>query len=121
MNERRRAKLGGGRSELSAAEGGTTSGRRPMKTLLVDRRDGIVTVTMNRPQKKNAVTTTMTDELIAVFREVARSQEDRVLVLTGAGGDFSSGADLTDSASLTASGLVYMRRISELALALHAI
>jgi TetR/AcrR family transcriptional regulator, cholesterol catabolism regulator len=30
MNERRRAKLDGGRSELSAAEGGTTSGRRPM-------------------------------------------------------------------------------------------
>src|SRR3954466_1724085 len=31
MNEQRRAKLGGGRSGLSAAEGGTTSGRRPMK------------------------------------------------------------------------------------------
>src|SRR5947207_2924469 len=30
MSERRRAKLGGGRSELSAAEGGTSSGRRPM-------------------------------------------------------------------------------------------
>jgi cell division protein FtsB len=31
MNDRRRAKLDGGRSELSAAEGGTTSGRRPMR------------------------------------------------------------------------------------------
>jgi 2-(1,2-epoxy-1,2-dihydrophenyl)acetyl-CoA isomerase len=92
-----------------------------METLLVDRADGVVTVTMNRPRKKNAVTATMTDELTSVFREVARSQDDRVLVLTGAGGDFSSGADLTDSASLTASGLFYMRRISELALALHAV
>jgi 2-(1,2-epoxy-1,2-dihydrophenyl)acetyl-CoA isomerase len=92
-----------------------------METLLVERRDGIVTVTMNRPEKKNAVTATMTEDLTSVFREVARSQEDRVLVLTGAGGDFSSGADLTDSASLSGSGLSYMRRISELALALHAI
>jgi 2-(1,2-epoxy-1,2-dihydrophenyl)acetyl-CoA isomerase len=92
-----------------------------METLVVERQDGVVTVTMNRPEKKNAVTGAMTDELIAVFREVARSTDDRVLVLTGAGGDFSSGADLTDSAALTASGLYYMRRISDLALALHAV
>ena len=92
-----------------------------METLVVERRDGVVTVSMNRPQKKNAVTATMTDELTSVFREVAKSTEDRVMVLTGAGGDFSSGADLTDSAELTASSLWYMRRISDLALALHEI
>jgi 2-(1,2-epoxy-1,2-dihydrophenyl)acetyl-CoA isomerase len=63
----------------------------------------------------------MTEELTSVFREVATSTEDRVMVLTGAGGDFSSGADLTDSAELTASSLWYMRRISDLALALHEI
>src|SRR5438270_12126242 len=93
-----------------------------METLVVERHDGVVTVTMNRPQKKNAVTGTMTLELTSVFREVALSREDRVLVLTGAGGDFSSGADLPDSAGqLTCSGLYYMRRISDLALALHAV
>src|SRR3954469_1659800 len=95
---------------------------RSVDTLVVERHDGVVTVTMNRPQKKNAVTGQMTSELTAVFREVALSREDRVLVLTGAGGDFSSGADLTDSASeLTGSGMYYMRRISDLALALHAV
>src|SRR5437763_10837735 len=92
-----------------------------METLVVERQDGVVTVTMNRPEKKNAVTGTMTDELTSVFRDVARSPEDRVLVLTGAGGDFSSGADLTDSSALTGSGLFYMRRVGELALALHAV
>jgi enoyl-CoA hydratase/carnithine racemase len=93
-----------------------------METLVVERHDGVVTVTMNRPQKKNAVTGAMTDELVSVFRDVARSTDDRVLVLTGAGGDFSSGADLTDSAGeLTRSGLYYMRRISDLALALHQV
>ena len=54
-----------------------------METLVVERQGGVVTVTMNRPEKKNAVTGAMTDELIAVFREVARSTDDRVLVLTG--------------------------------------
>src|SRR5437763_12489023 len=91
-----------------------------METLVVERQDGVVTVTMNRPEKKNAVTGTMTDELTSVFRDVARSPEDRVLVLTGAGGDFSSGADLTDSSALTGSGLFYMRRVGELARALPA-
>ena len=90
-----------------------------METLVVDRRDGVVTVSMNRPQKKNAVTPAMTEELTSVFREVARSTEDRVMVLTGEGGDFSSGADLTPSTELTASSMYYMRRISDLALALH--
>jgi len=92
-----------------------------METLVVERRDGVVTVTMSRPQKKNAVTGTMTDELTSVFRDVARSTADRVLVLTSAGGDFSSGADLTDSSGLTESGLYYMHRISDLALALHQV
>src|SRR5438270_13327620 len=93
-----------------------------MESLVVERQHGVVTVTMNRPQKKNAVTGAMTDELTSVFRDVARSRDDRVLVLTGAGGDFSSGADLTDSAGeLTGSGLYYMRRHSDLALALHAV
>src|SRR5437868_1351297 len=76
---------------------------RPMETLVVERRDGVVTVTMNRPQKKNAVTGTMTAELTSVFREVALSREDRVLVLTGAGGDFS---EVRSAAGAAAAGLV---------------
>ena len=41
------------------------------ETLLVDRRDGVVIATMNRPHRKNAVTATMMEELIAVITEVA--------------------------------------------------
>jgi enoyl-CoA hydratase/carnithine racemase len=67
-----------------------------METLLVTRDDhGVVTVTMNRPEKKNAMSTTMVRELTEVFDEVAISRDDRVLVLTGAGDAFTSGADLT--------------------------
>lgn len=67
-----------------------------METLLLDRDEhGVVTVTFNRPEKKNAINTTMWRELVQVFDEVEANREDRVLVLTGAGDAFTSGADLT--------------------------
>ena len=62
--------------------------------LLVDRADGIVTVTLNRPRRKNAVPSDMWDELAETFREIAVRRDDRVVVVTGAEGDFCSGADL---------------------------
>lgn len=54
------------------------------ETLLVTRDSGIVTVTMNRPSKKNAANATMWAELLAVFREVGNNEQDRAMVLTGA-------------------------------------
>jgi 2-(1,2-epoxy-1,2-dihydrophenyl)acetyl-CoA isomerase len=83
----------------------------------------VVTVTMNRPEKKNAANPTMLTELREVFEQVERKQSDRVMVLTGAGGEFCSGADLSDPDAPTTStkvhGLVRMRRLGDLALALH--
>jgi 2-(1,2-epoxy-1,2-dihydrophenyl)acetyl-CoA isomerase len=68
-----------------------------MDPVLVDRDEGVVTVTLNRPEKKNAVDAVMVRELRAVLEDVAASATDRVLVLTGAGSAFCSGADLTDA------------------------
>ncbi len=66
------------------------------ETIIVERSDdGVVTVTMNRPHRKNAADSVMWDELLAVFREIDASSTDRVLVLTGANGDFCSGADVS--------------------------
>jgi enoyl-CoA hydratase/carnithine racemase len=65
-----------------------------MKTLIVDRADGVVHLTLNRPEKKNAINGPMWRELIDVFDEVADTPSDRVLVITGAGDGFCSGADL---------------------------
>jgi enoyl-CoA hydratase/carnithine racemase len=96
-----------------------------METLLVDRSDGVVTVTLNRPEKKNAVNGRMWRELIEVFDEVADSRSDRVLVLTGAGDGFCSGADLTDPDSGgnfrggTGGALAQMRVVGRCALRLH--
>jgi 2-(1,2-epoxy-1,2-dihydrophenyl)acetyl-CoA isomerase len=65
-----------------------------MADTLVDRKDGLVTLTFNRPDKKNAINAPIWADLDQVLREVAANPEDRALVLRGAGGNFSSGADL---------------------------
>ncbi len=90
-----------------------------METLLIDRTDGIVTVTLNRSEKRNAANNEMWAELLDTFREVASNPDDRVLVVTGAGGAFCSGADLTSLSGMTESGLARMRRIHRTAAALH--
>ena len=55
-------------------------------TTIVEREDGLVTVTLNRPQRKNAISATMWNELDEILREVEVNPGDRALVLTGRGG-----------------------------------
>lgn len=93
-----------------------------METLIVERRHGVVTVTMNRPQRKNAANEAMALELREVFESVQQSAEDRALVLTGAEGSFCSGADLSDPKGLATGddpSPTRMRRITDMVLALH--
>jgi enoyl-CoA hydratase len=56
--------------------------------------NGIATVTLNRPDKKNAVGPRMHAELALIFRELERDPAVRVVVLTGSGSAFSAGGDL---------------------------
>jgi 2-(1,2-epoxy-1,2-dihydrophenyl)acetyl-CoA isomerase len=65
---------------------------------LVERSGGLVTVTFNRPHKKNALTAANYADLAEVLDEVAVNPDDRALLLTGAGGNFSAGADLSGGA-----------------------
>jgi 2-(1,2-epoxy-1,2-dihydrophenyl)acetyl-CoA isomerase len=94
-------------------------------TLLVDRTDGVLTVTMNRPERKNAANGTMWRELGSAFEDVAVDREVRVMVLTGAAGAFCSGADLSDPSDMAGRPgdpfLVQMRALGDLALRLHRI
>ena len=70
-----------------------------MSDTLIERENGIVTVTFNRPEKKNALGGANWADLERVTTEVMANRADRVLVLKGAGGDFSSGADLSGGLS----------------------
>src|SRR6202161_1391786 len=63
-------------------------------TIIVERDSGVVTVTLNRPERKNAANGAMWQELYATVQEVGRRGDDRVLVVTGAGDTFCSGADI---------------------------
>ncbi len=95
-----------------------------METIEVARTDrGVVTITLNRPERKNAINGAMWDELLAAFREIAGRPGDRVLVLTGAGGAFCSGADLTpgsvEGGQQAQHQLARMRDVGDVVLALH--
>jgi enoyl-CoA hydratase/carnithine racemase len=93
-----------------------------METLRVDRApNGVVTLTLNRPEKKNAMNAAMFNELLAAFREVNGSASDRVLVITWAGDAFCSGADLSDRGQDTRHPLVRLHWVADIALALHRI
>ena len=93
------------------------------ETIIVERADGIVSVTLNRPERKNAGNGKMWQELYDVFGEVAQRRDDRVLVLTGAGGAFCSGADIADPSGVSGDPedphLVRMRTFGRVMLALH--
>ncbi len=94
-----------------------------LETLIVERAGAVVTVTMNRPARKNAANGTMWRELLDTFDEVATDRHDRVMVLTGAGDAFCSGADLGDASNVAGRPgdpfLVQMRALGDVALRLH--
>lgn len=87
----------------------------------MQRSDGVVTITLDRPEVKNAIDGTMWGELLATFRAIYDEPEDRAVVLTGAGGAFCSGADVRTMGSSVEerSALAAMREVSDVALALH--
>jgi enoyl-CoA hydratase/carnithine racemase len=59
----------------------------------------IAVVTLNRPDEMNAVTPTMRRELIGLFEDADRNDSVRAIVVTGAGGAFCAGADLSSGGS----------------------
>jgi enoyl-CoA hydratase/carnithine racemase len=90
--------------------------------LIVERADGVVRATLNRPERKNALNYQLFDDLAALFEQVETSDEDRALVLRGLPGAFSSGMDLSDRGAEGApapGSRAAMDRIHLTALALH--
>jgi enoyl-CoA hydratase/carnithine racemase len=91
-----------------------------VEELLLERSDdGVVTLTLNRPRRRNAIPASLWDPLRDVFEGLARDLDARVLVITGAGGHFCSGADLADERALPSHPLHGMTPVNAAALALH--
>jgi 2-(1,2-epoxy-1,2-dihydrophenyl)acetyl-CoA isomerase len=62
--------------------------------------NGIATITLNRPEKLNAFTGTMREDLLAALRSCEREDAARAVVITGAGRAFCAGGDVESMASL---------------------
>jgi len=62
--------------------------------VLIDVADGVMSVTLNRPDRLNAFNPAMRDALIEAYAEAGRNDDVRVVILTGAGRAFCAGADL---------------------------
>ena len=74
------------------------------ETLLVDTAAGVTRITLNRPDKLNALSMKLLGELHQAVKHAAQDNNCRCLLLTGAGRGFSAGADLTDPANMPKPG-----------------
>ena len=68
--------------------------------ILYDVADGVCTITMNRPEKKNAMSFAMLSDFIAAFARAGEDDDARVVVLKGTDGAFCAGTDLSDLSSI---------------------
>ena len=66
------------------------------QTVKVDVEEGIAWVTLNRPEKRNAMSPTLNREMVDVLEVLEQDAEARVLVLTGAGESWTAGMDLKE-------------------------
>lgn len=71
--------------------------------VMLDKSENIATLTLNRPEQLNTYTPAMLVELGDAIREIARDNEVRALIVTGAGRAFCAGADLKESQAAKAS------------------
>jgi len=65
------------------------------KTMLIDKADGVMTITLNRPEKLNAFTMQMARDWFEVLDEADGDDDVRAIIVTGAGRGFCAGADLS--------------------------
>ncbi len=66
------------------------------KCVTVELDDGIAWIALNRPEKRNAMSPDLNDEMVRVLDTLEIDQRVKVLVLTGTGGSFSAGMDLRE-------------------------
>src|SRR3990170_9137367 len=74
------------------------------ETILVRRADAALVITMNRPERRNAINSKMMDELVAALRGGEGDDEVRAGIITGGSEFFSAGADLKEAGERRTAG-----------------
>jgi isohexenylglutaconyl-CoA hydratase len=82
------------------------------QTLLLERHNGVLHITLNRPDSRNAMSLQMVAELRAVLAAVRDDRQVRALVIGGADGHFCAGADIKDMANARAQGQTAYRELN---------
>lgn len=82
-----------------------------MEAIRLDLAQGVATLTLNRPQAKNAIDMTMRDELAQAVLQVRDDPAVKALVLTGAGGAFCAGGDLRNIGATQADNESWRQRM----------
>ena len=68
-----------------------------MKTIILDREGGVLWLRLNRPHARNGIDAELRDELSAALTAADRDRDNRAIVITSAGADFCTGADLASA------------------------
>jgi enoyl-CoA hydratase/carnithine racemase len=92
-----------------------------MTDLLIENRGGVRILTMNRPDKRNALNLALTQALIEALRAADADDSVRSLVLTGTGPGFCAGADLSEFKDLTPDKAHLVEQRAELTMTLHGL
>ena len=71
--------------------------------ICVEHKGALITVTIDRPEKKNALTHGMWRQLRVIFEELSTDDSARAVILTGSGGSFCAGADISEFETLRSS------------------
>src|SRR3974377_2457064 len=85
--------------------------------LLCEDRDGVRTLTLNRPRRKNAINPELWIALRDALNAAGRDRSVRALMITGSGGSFCSGADISVPDEVHPK--YKLQRLTDVALALH--
>src|SRR5512134_34184 len=92
-----------------------------MPELLIEDRGAVRTLTLNRPEKRNAFNNALTEALLESLRAADADDAVHAIVLTGAGPAFSAGADLSEFKDLTAENQPLVERRAQLTMSVHEI
>jgi len=92
-----------------------------MPDLLIDDSGAVRVLTMNRPDKRNALNMALSEALIDALGAAESAAGVRAVVLTGAGPAFCAGADLSEFATLTPANETLVERRAELTTRLHGL
>jgi 2-(1,2-epoxy-1,2-dihydrophenyl)acetyl-CoA isomerase len=105
--------------------GPKTIGRQMVeyKTVLLDVENGVATLTLNRPDSRNALNALIMEELCQALDQLAQNPEVRVLIVTGKGDVFCAGGDIREHPSLRAENAIsrndHIQEAQNLPLRLH--